>query len=67
MYIIITAPGCYGTYSRVHSRHASLEDALKRKGRNRRVMVTTDGGWSETHKVGARIHRADAEKYESLG
>lgn len=65
-YIIMTAQGCYGEYATVYSRHDTLEDAVKEWRRNRRRMISTDGGYAETHQPGCQIHREFASRYENL-
>ena len=66
-YIVMDAPGYYGTYATVYSRHAILQQAIrtaKRLGKS--VMVSTDGGWSATHQPGSQIHRQFAGSYRRL-
>lgn len=65
-YIIITAPGCYGTHAHIHSRHESLAAARAAKGSNPRVIISTDGGWTDSHQPGDRIHQADAHHYRPI-
>lgn len=65
-YIIITAPGCYGTYATIYSRHDTIEQARRALGRNTRSMITTDGGWTDSHQPGMKIHRKDAWAYKRV-
>lgn len=64
-YIVMDAPGCYGTYAEVHSRHDDLRAACAAAGKFRgRAIVSTDGGFAENHQPGSLIHREFAQRYE---
>jgi hypothetical protein len=65
-FIVMDAPGYYGTYAEIYSSHATLDAAIRKCGRSKSRMVSTDGGWNATHGAGNRVHREFASRYERL-
>lgn len=64
-YIIMDAPGCYGTYATVYGSYETLASARAAHKGNKRKIITTDGGWRTTHQPGSLIHREFAVQYKS--
>jgi hypothetical protein len=62
-YIVIDAPGYYGTYAEIYSTHASLSEAIADASRHSGRIVSDDGGDPESHYPGAMIHRRFAAAY----
>lgn len=66
-YILIDAPGRYGTYATIYESHATLEEAMASASKQLgAVVVVDDGGWHETHRPGGRIHAEHARQYDIL-
>jgi hypothetical protein len=67
-YIVMDAPGYYGTYAQVFSRHRTLAAAIRaaKEGNPNSAIVSTDRGFADSHQPGAKIHRSSAESYEIL-
>ncbi len=64
-YIVMVAPGHYGDYAEVYSRHTDLDAAIRAAGKYKgRAVVSTDGGFAENHQPGSLIHRQFAGSYE---
>lgn len=63
-YIVMTAPGCYGDYATVYSRHNNLASAIRSaRRRGGRAIVSDDGGYAESHQPGSTVHREFASRY----
>jgi hypothetical protein len=60
-YIVMDAPGFYGDYATVWSRHDDLPSAIHAGGLG--SIVSDDGGYAETHQPGSKIHGKDAARY----
>ena len=64
-YIVMDAPGYYGTYAQVYSRHDGLDAAISAARRHRgRAIVSTDGGYPDNHQPGSFVHSQHALRYE---
>ena len=66
-YIVIDAPGCHGDWAEIYSAHDTLAEARRAACKNKRRMVTTDGGWRSSHEPGCMIHRQHLHAYGREG
>jgi hypothetical protein len=66
-YIVMDAPGCYGSHATVYSRHTDLDAAIRAARKHKgRAIVSTDGGFAGNHQPGSVISSQFALRYETI-